>query len=91
MTVNYDKAKTLEMLDAVTISALVRVYGLKYDNIAIRMKCTRQNICYKQRTNSYTVYEKEIVWELLQQHGLDSTFLILINTMIKTQQRKVSK
>jgi predicted XRE-type DNA-binding protein len=87
---HYKKAEVLKLLDAETITALLKIYNLKYENIAIRLHITRQAIVYKMRKDRWKDFEKEIVLDLLQQHGLEITELILINKMVTTS-RKVKK
>ncbi|MFB5196154.1 hypothetical protein ACE198_14695 [Neobacillus sp. KR4-4] len=81
---NYDNNQIIQYLDSATISALFRVYGIKYDAIGMRLRCTRQNIVYKMKTDSWKDYERQMVLELLRQHGLETVELILINRMVNT-------
>ncbi|MFJ7729280.1 hypothetical protein ACIQXV_24545 [Neobacillus sp. NPDC097160] len=84
----YHNAEVIKLLDAPTISALFRLYGINYDSIAFRLRQTRQAIVYKQKHDSWKPYERQLVYELLKQHGLESTELILINKMANTSKKR---
>ena len=80
----YETKEIIKLLDSDTISALFRLYGITYDTIGIRMRMTRQAVTYKIKHDAFKDYEREIVLQLLQQHGLEISELILINKIINT-------
>ncbi|WP_413308815.1 hypothetical protein AA0X95_11045 [Bacillus sp. 1P10SD] len=79
----------LNLLDTATLSALFKLYNIKYSSIAVRLRCTKANITYKQQTDSWKDYELQIVLEILQQYGLEITELILINRMVNTAKKRM--
>lgn len=85
----YDKAELLQLLDAETIKALLRLYGIDYKNIAIRFGQTRPAIYYQLKNDSFKDYQREIILNLFIQYGLEAAELILINKMMATM-RKVN-
>jgi DNA-binding helix-hairpin-helix protein with protein kinase domain len=88
---NYDNKQVIQLLDSSTISALFRLYGIQYDSIAFRLRQTRQAIVYKQKHDRWKDYEREIVFQLLQENGLEISYLVLINTMVHLQKNKLTK
>lgn len=77
------KAEMLKLLDASTIVALLKIYGLNYRHVAIRLNCVRQNISYLLKHDSFNEHQREVVLELLLQHGLEASELALIRHMTK--------
>lgn len=84
---SYDKSKLISLLDADTISALLRIYGLGYKNLAVRFHVTREAIYYRQKTDCWKPYEREMILDLFVSHGLEMAELMLIHQM--TNKRKV--
>jgi ribosome-interacting GTPase 1 len=85
---NYDKTEMIKLLDAETISALLRIYNLKYKHIAIRFNCTKENIVYLMKHDRFKDYQREIILELFQLQGLEVTELILIHHMANKSKKK---
>ncbi|AGK53179.1 hypothetical protein [Bacillus sp. 1NLA3E] len=83
----YNNKQVIQLLDNKTISALFRLYGIQYDSIAFKLRMTRQAIVYKQRTDSWKSYEREMVYQLLKENGCDDTFIILIHTMMQNKKK----
>lgn len=87
MNRRYDKAELLKLLDADTIKALLRLYGIDYKKIAIRFDQTRPAIYYQLKNDSFKDYQRAIILDLFTQHGLEATELILINKMMTTMKK----
>jgi hypothetical protein len=85
---NYDKSEAIRLLDAETISALLRIYNLKYKHLAVRFNCTKENIVYLIKHDRFKDYQREIILELFMQHGLDLTQLTLIHIMANQSKKK---
>lgn len=73
----------LQMLDPATIIALLKIYNLSYKNLALLLRCTRQNIVYLLKYDRLNEYQTEIILELFKQHGLEDTELVLIHYMTR--------
>jgi hypothetical protein len=78
----------IQLLTPATISALFRLYDTKYSVIAVRLRCTKANISYKQKSGSWKDWELQIVLEILQQQGLEIAELILINKLVTTSKER---
>lgn len=76
-----DKKTQLQLLNPTTIIALLKIYNLSYKNLALLLRCTRQNIVYLLKNERLSDYQKELILELLLQHGLEPTELVLIHYM----------
>ena len=87
MNKRYDKAELLKLLDADTIKAIARLYGIDYKRIAIRFGLTRPAIHYQLKNNSFKDYQREIILDLFTQYGLEAAELILINKMMTTMKK----
>ncbi|MGE6488787.1 hypothetical protein [Paenisporosarcina sp. NPDC076898] len=83
----YDKAELLKLLDADTIKALLRLYGIDYKKIAIRFGQTRPAIYYQLKNDSFKDYQREILLNLFIQNGLEAAELILINKLMTTMKK----
>ncbi len=86
----YDKAELIKLLDADTLVALLKIYGITYKHLAIRLNVTRPAISYHVKNNSFKSHDLRIVLDLLFNHGLEVAELILINKMVNTA-RKVKR
>jgi hypothetical protein len=82
---NYDNKEAIKLLDSPTIKALIAVYGIPYSAISLRLRQTRQALVYKFKHDSWKDYEREIVFQLLQERGLEYSYLVLIHTMMQLQ------
>lgn len=78
-----NKNTQLQMLDPPTITALLKIYNLSYKNLALLLRCTRQNIVYLLKNERLSEYQTEIILELFKQHGLEDTELVLIHYMTR--------
>lgn len=85
-----DKSEMLKLLDSHTISALLKIYNLKYKHIAVRLHCTKQNIVSMMKTDRFTESQRRTVLDLFLQHGLEATELVLIYHMTN-KLRKVNQ
>jgi hypothetical protein len=84
---NTDTKEIIKLLDSSTIGSLLRVYNIKYDSISFRLRCTRQNIVYKQKTDSYKDFERQMIYGLLQENGCNDTFIQIVHLMMKNQKK----
>jgi hypothetical protein len=84
----YETSELIQLLDSDTIEVLFKVFNLNYKHIAIRLRCTPQNIAYKMKTNSWKIHEKKLLLELFRQHGLENLELILFH-QITNKTKKV--
>lgn len=87
----YDSKQIIQLLDANTIGALFRLYGIKYDSVAFRLRVTKQSIVYRQKMDSWKPWERELVYEILKQHGCDSTLITIVNLMMQNQKKQQKK
>jgi hypothetical protein len=83
----YDKTELLKLLDSATISAILRIYGITYKHLAIKLNCTRPNVSYHIKHDSFKGFEREVILDLFFQHGLEVVELMLINNMVKTAKK----
>ncbi|USK45517.1 hypothetical protein [Cytobacillus oceanisediminis] len=83
----YDKSKIIPLLDAETISALLRIYGIGYKNLAVRFGVTREAVWYRQKVDCWKPYEREMLLDLFVSYGMELAELILLHQMIN--KRKV--
>jgi hypothetical protein len=86
---NYDSKEIVTLLDAPTISALFKIYDIGYRVMALRLRCSKANITYKMRTDSWYQHERQMLYDLFKSHGCDDTFIILLNTMVNKQKKDV--
>jgi predicted DNA-binding protein YlxM (UPF0122 family) len=70
-----------DLLTPATITALKNIYGLSLKHIAVRLNVTPQAVFYLLKNDRLKDYQKQIILDLLLDHGLEYTELILINTM----------
>jgi hypothetical protein len=87
---NYESKEIVKCLDAPTISALFKIYDIGYKQVALRFRYSKANVTYKQRTDSWYPYEREMLYDLFKSYGCDDTFIILLNTMVN-KTKKVAK
>jgi hypothetical protein len=82
----YDKKELLQLLDAITISALLRLYGITYKQLAAHLFCTRQNLFYLLKNDKFKDWQREKIFKFLhERYGLEITELIVIHYMLKTK------
>lgn len=73
----------MPLLNAPTIVALLKIYDLNYKHVGIRLRCSRQNVGYLLKADSFKQYQREIILDLLLQHGLEATELVVVHHMTK--------
>ncbi|WP_430789470.1 hypothetical protein VBD025_03930 [Virgibacillus flavescens] len=78
----YDKKEVLQLLDADTIIALLKVVNLKYKHVAGRLNISRQAIVYLMKHDAYKDWQKEIILEMLLQHGCEVAEIMLVHQMV---------
>ena len=78
-----EKSEMMKLLDASTIAILLKIYGLKYKHVGLRLRCSRQNVGYLLKFDNFSPYQREIILELLLQHGLEASELVLVHHMTK--------
>jgi hypothetical protein len=83
----YDKKEVLKLLDANTMKALLRLYGLDYKFLAVRLGCTRPNIHYHLKHDTFKDYQRENILELLFKQGLEVAELVIINQLVNKQKK----
>ncbi|MBN3553302.1 hypothetical protein JYA63_03425 [Fictibacillus nanhaiensis] len=84
----YDKTEVMKLLDEKTLKALLRLYGIDYKFLAVRLGCTRPNIHYHLKHDTFKQYQRENILELLFKQGLEVAELVIINQLV-TKQKKV--
>jgi hypothetical protein len=77
----YEKSSVLQMLDSETVTCLLKVYNLTYQHIAIRMRCTRQNVLYLLKSGNMKDYQKEIILDIFTSYGMEIAELMLLHQM----------
>lgn len=75
-------------MDNKTLSALFKIYSLSYRTIGFRLRYTSQNVTYKQRTDSWKDYEKDVLLTMLEERGCNHTFIALIHTMVNAESKR---
>ena len=78
-----EKSEIIRLLDAPTIVALLKIYDLHYKHVGIRLRCSRQNVSYLLKADSFKQYQREIILDLLLQHGLEASELVVVHHMTK--------
>jgi hypothetical protein len=76
----------IDLLDPNTIKALQSIYQIRLKHIAVRLNCTKQNVKYHLDNGSFKDWQKEVIYELLLENGLDQTELILVNSIANKKQ-----
>jgi hypothetical protein len=77
----YDKFEVLKMLDSDTVTCLLKVYNLTYQHVAIRLRCTRQNVLYLLKSGNMKDYQKDIILDIFTSYGMEIAELLLIHQM----------
>ncbi|WP_413299712.1 hypothetical protein AA0X95_16600 [Bacillus sp. 1P10SD] len=77
----YEKHEVLKMLDSDTISALLKIYGLTYQHLALPLRCTRQNVLYLLKSGNMKDYQKAIILDIFTSYGMETAELMLIHQM----------
>jgi hypothetical protein len=80
----YEKSEVLKMLDSDTVTCLLKVYNLTYQHIAIRLRCTRQNVLYLLKSGNMKDYQKDIILDIFTSYGMEIAELMLIHQMTST-------
>ncbi|WNS82223.1 hypothetical protein RRU94_15910 [Domibacillus sp. DTU_2020_1001157_1_SI_ALB_TIR_016] len=80
--VKYNKKSLIKLLDPATITALNNTYKPSLGNLAARLNRAPQNVFYYLENDSFKGYQKEIILDLLLDHCLEGTELILINSIV---------
>jgi hypothetical protein len=86
----YEKSQLLKMMDSDTVTCLLKVYNLTYQHIALRLRCTRQNVLYLLKSGNMKDYQKEIILEIFVSHGMEKAELMLIYQMV-TKSKKLKR
>ena len=83
----YEKNEVIQLLDASTITALLRIYNLKYKHIAGMFNVTRPAVTYMIKHDSFKDWQREKVLEMFQHQGLEIAELMLIHQMVNTSKK----
>jgi hypothetical protein len=85
----YEKIEVLKMLDAETISALLKIYDLTYQQLALQLRCTRANVHYLLKNGNMKDYQKAIILDIFTDLGMETAELMLVHQMTsKAKKRK---
>jgi hypothetical protein len=86
----FDKTEVLKLLDKETILALLAIYGIRHKSLAARFHVSRPAISYLLKHDAFKPYQRELILNLLMDHGMELLELILVNRMVNTA-KKVKK
>lgn len=81
LNMKYNKAELLKLMDAPTITALLRIYDIKYPTLAFKFSCSRQNIVYLMKHDAFKEYQRQALYELFKSYGMEDLELILLHNM----------
>ncbi|MED4037044.1 hypothetical protein [Niallia taxi] len=83
----HDITAYLNYMDTETIAALLKIYNLTYRHVAIRLNCTRPNISYHMKNDTFKPFEREMILRLFLERGLEFAELVIINKLITTSKK----
>lgn len=78
----------LKFMTGEVISGIARLYGLSHQDMAIPLRCTRINVQYHIRNNSFAPYQKALILELFQSRGLEETELLFYHQLVSLKKEK---
>ena len=77
----YEKADLLEYMDAPTIRAILRIYGIPLKYVGFRLGVTKQAVVYQLKHDSMKDWQRLEILDLFYSYGLETLELILIWNM----------
>ncbi|HFK1403286.1 MULTISPECIES: hypothetical protein [Bacillus] len=78
----------LKFMTGEVISGIARLYGLSHQDMAIPLRCSRINVQYHMRNNSFAPYQKALILELFQSRGLEETELLFYHQLVSLKKEK---
>lgn len=78
----------LKFLTGEVISGIARLYGLSHQDIAFPLRCSRINVQYHIRNNSFAPYQKALILDLFQSRGLEDAELVFFHQLVSLKKEK---
>jgi hypothetical protein len=88
---NYNDKDLIQLLDKDVIRFMFQLYDIGYKHIALKLRCTVQNITYKQRTDSWYPHERKMLLDLFRSYGMEIAELMLIHQMTSKAKNTTKK